>query len=137
VNSFRRSWLPLVVLFAAAAAVPIGLLFPGGRTEAGPRPCEVAAKIGDPDPATIRMVAASQVQAGHLVLTGSNAVGVVVERSAPPADAQDQTPAVRVLIVRAGGGANAAGEVATLGGMETVVDLGPLSVRVPAADAGQ
>ncbi len=123
----RINW-PLLALFLA---LPVGHLL-----TAGPRPCEVSAsppvRADAPAPkAGIRLVGASQVFAGHVVLTTSQAVGVVVERGTPPADSLDQTGTVRVLVLDAGGGGNEAGSVMVLGGLELVADLGPLRIGHP------
>jgi hypothetical protein len=81
------------------------------------------------DPPTLRKTSAAQVAPANLVLIEASTVAVVVERGQPPADAQDQTPTVRVLVLRPQAtSAYKAGDVAVLGGVETVIDLGPLAV---------
>lgn len=69
---------------------------------------------------------AKDVPAGNYAKTGSDAVGVVIGRGEAPPDALDQTGTVQLLVLDPGRAGNAKGEVATLGGMELIVDLGPV-----------
>lgn len=83
-----------------------------------------------PQRPALRLTSAGQVPAGNLVLAGES-VGVVVERGEAPADAKDQTPTVRVLILQAPETApRKRGEVQALGGLELVADLGALDVQI-------
>jgi hypothetical protein len=62
----------------------------------------------------------------HYAQTGQDATGIVIGQGSPPPEAQDQTGTVLLLVLDVGRGGNAKGETATLGGMEIVIDLGPV-----------
>ena len=127
----RISWGAVLIALYVVAFVCACL-------SAGPRPCEAQAHdkrlLADPPrpratvgPA-VRLVSAKDVPLGNYARTGQDVTGVVIGTSPPPADAMDQTPTVQVLILAPGRAGNAKGEIATVGGLEIVIDLGPVPV---------
>jgi hypothetical protein len=78
---------------------------------------------------TIRKVSAAQCPAATLVVIEQATVGVVVERADALPDSLDQTPTVRVLVLKPQTeppSAYKVGDVAQLGGVEIVISRGPL-----------
>lgn len=68
-----------------------------------------------------------EVPAANWLMTSQRLVGVAIGLTDPPADALDRTPNVEVLVVEPGRANNVRGETAMVGGMELVIDLGPVA----------
>jgi hypothetical protein len=82
-----------------------------------------------PKPPPIRKVTAGQCAPATLVVIEQATVGVVVERADAMPDSLDQTPTVRVLVLKPQTDPPSAykvGDVAQLGGVEIVISRGPL-----------
>jgi hypothetical protein len=114
----RVNWSLVGLFTVALLALPVGHFL--GATDRA-----------HADPPPIRKVTASQCPAATLVVIEQATVGVVVERADALPDSLDQTPTVRVLVLKPQTDPPSAykvGDVAQLGGVEIVISRGPLVV---------